>query len=427
MKQWDDIRSGFQRPFWVANITEMFERLSYYAVFTVLAVYLHDTLHFSDEKAAGLTGTFGLVAWFLPIFGGAIVDKIGFRRALSAAYLILAIGYFIFGSIGAPWMAPIRNAVPLEALVLGVLVLPPIGMALVKPSVVGTTGAASSDSVRPVGYSIYYTMVNIGSFFGPLVANWLFYSKWPSSVFYMAAGSVFLMFFVVLFFFQDPHATVVEEPKTFGQIGRDFATVFANWRFVVFIVIFSGFWAVYWQQFLILPLYITHDVPGGAANSLWILSTDPFIVICFTVLISWLMRKVPSFRAVIIGTLVSSLAWLVIFMHASVLTAASSLVVLALGEIIQQPRYYEYISGLAPKGQQGQYMGFAFAPIGIGSFFAGKFGGALLHHYGEVLHQPQQMWPIVTAVGIVTTLLLWIYDRTIAPHKQLDEAKPATV
>jgi POT family proton-dependent oligopeptide transporter len=91
MKQWDEIRTGFQRPFWVANISEMFERLSYYAVFGVLALYLHNTLKFSNEQAAALTGTFGFVAWFLPIFGGAIVDKVGFRRALSAAYLILSV------------------------------------------------------------------------------------------------------------------------------------------------------------------------------------------------------------------------------------------------------------------------------------------------------------------------------------------------
>src|SRR5579863_4930737 len=124
MKQCDEIRAGFQRSFWVANITEMFERLSYYAVFGVLALYLHDKLNFTSEKAASLTGTFGFIAWFLPIFGGAVVDKIGYRRALSTAYFVLSIAYFVFGSIGAPWMAGLRNAVPLEALVLGVLVLP---------------------------------------------------------------------------------------------------------------------------------------------------------------------------------------------------------------------------------------------------------------------------------------------------------------
>jgi MFS family permease len=88
-----------------------------------------------------------------------------------------------------------------------------------------------------------------------------------------------------------------------------------------------------------------------------------------------------------------------------------SLFILALGEITQQPRYYEYIALLAPPGQQGTYMGFAFLPIGIGSLIGGWFGGTLMHHFGEVTHQPERIWWTVTAVGVATTVLLWIYDR----------------
>src|ERR1039458_7838276 len=81
------------------------------------------------------------------------------------------------------------------------------------------------------------------------------------------------------------------------------------------------------------------------------------------------------------------------------------------GQIIQAPRYYECISRLAPPGQQGTYMGFAFLPIGIGSLIGGWFGGTLMHHFGEVTHQPERIWWTVTAVGVATAALLWVYDR----------------
>jgi proton-dependent oligopeptide transporter, POT family len=58
-------------------------------------------------------------------------------------------------------------------------------------------------------------------------------------------------------------------------------------------------------------------------------------------------------------------------------------------------------------------MGFAFLPIGIGSLIGGWFGGTLLHHFGEVAHQPRRMWYVVTGVGLVTAGLLWIYDKTL--------------
>src|SRR3982074_2428237 len=98
------IRGGFERSFWVANVSELFERLSYYAAFSSLARYLHEALNFPTERAAGLSGLFGGLVWFLAIFGGAIADRLGFRRALSLAYLVLAGSYFLLGSIGSPWL-----------------------------------------------------------------------------------------------------------------------------------------------------------------------------------------------------------------------------------------------------------------------------------------------------------------------------------
>src|SRR5208282_6251965 len=112
-QRFEEIRTGFERRFWVANISELFERLSYYAAFASLARYLHETLSFPLERAADLSGLFGGLVWFLAIFGGAIADRLGFRRALSLAYLILAGSYFLLGSLGAPWLAPVRRAVPL--------------------------------------------------------------------------------------------------------------------------------------------------------------------------------------------------------------------------------------------------------------------------------------------------------------------------
>ncbi len=143
-----EIRTGFERPFWVANISELFERLSYYAAFASLARYLHETLNFGVKQAGSLTGLFGGLVWCL-----------GFRRSLSLAYFILSCSYFLLGSLGAPWLAPVRNAMPLGVLVTIVLMLPALGIALVKPCVVGTTARASKENVRSIGYSIYYTLL----------------------------------------------------------------------------------------------------------------------------------------------------------------------------------------------------------------------------------------------------------------------------
>ncbi len=409
-QRFEEIRTGFARPFWIANISELFERLSYYAVFAVLAQYLNKGLHLDVERASSLTGMFGGWVWFLAVGGGALADRLGFRRALSIAYLILSFAYFMMGSIGAAWFAPVRKAVPLVPLVAFVLMLPALGVALVKPSVVGTTARASQENVRSVGYSIYYTLVNVGSTLGPLLAGWEQDHGKVENIFRIAAISVFLMFFVVLLFFKEPRRSEADEKASLSQVGRNFLTVLSNPRFMLFLLIFTGYWVVFWQEFIALPLYITAYIDPDA-NTARILATDPIIVIAFTMVIGILTKKIPAFPAIVLGTLISSLAWILLIVHPSVWMAVATLAVVAIGEIVQQPRYYDYISRLAPPGQQGTYMGFAFLPLGIGSFIAGKLSGWLMHHFGEELHRPEMVWWSIVAVGIATTILLWIYDR----------------
>lgn len=411
-QRFDEIRTGFERPFWVANISELFERLSYYAAFASLARYLHESLNFGIERASSLTGLFGGLVWFMAVFGGVLADRLGFRRALSLAYLILSVSYFLLGSIGAPWLAPVRNAVPLVVLVSVVLMLPAFGVALVKPSVVGTTARASKENVRSIGYSIYYTLVNIGSFFGPLLASWVHKHVSVENVFRMAALSVFAMFFLVLALFKEPRRTGEAKATSFGEVAKNFMTVLSNPRFMLFLLIFTGYWIVFWQEFIALPLYISTYIDPKADTEL-ILTADPIVVICFTMLIGLLTKRLNAFTAIVLGTLISSLAWILLIVHPSVWMAVATLVVVAVGEITQQPRYYDYISRLAPPEQQGTYMGFAFLPLGIGSLVAGPLAGWLIHHFGEELHQPAMIWWSIVGVGVATTLLLWMYDRML--------------
>jgi proton-dependent oligopeptide transporter, POT family len=457
-ERFNEIRTGFERPFWIANISEIFERLSYYGAFASLALYLQEKLNFSTEQTGTLTGIFGGMVWFLAIFGGAIADRLGFRRALATAYLILAVAYFLIGSIAAPWLAPVRNAVPLSLFVGFILMLPALGISMVKPCVVGTTARASKPNVRTIGYSIYYTMVNIGGAAGPLVASWTHRHLGVEKVYKVSALSVFAMFFVVLLFFREPRKAG-DTPPSIATVARNFCVVVGNYRLVLpvllialllriglwvysgfavpwwvwvglliavlagiskfmwFLVIFTGYWVVFWQEFVSLPGYL-HRYVSAQADVEKILATDAITVICLTMAVSLLTRKIPAFQAVILGTVITSLSWLILALRPTIWGAVLSLFVLALGEITQQPPYYDYISRLAPPGQQGTYMGFAFLPLGIGSLIGGWFGGTLMHHFGEVTNQPERMWWVVTGVGLATAAALWIYDRVVRTARQ---------
>ena len=411
-----EIRVGFGRPFWVANVTELFERLAYYGASAVLAIYLSEQLHFSKELTGWMMGIFGFVVWFLPVLGGSLADRFGFRRALMFAYLVMTVGYFLLGSLSAPWMQAARRALTDKWLVLGILMIPALGPAVVKPCVAGTTARASAENVRSIGYSIYYTIVNIGGTLGPVMA-WLVRKQLGlgmANVFRVSALSVFLMFLATLLFFREPATPGEQQVESVGAAVRNMFVVLGNFRFVMFLLIFSSFYIVFWQEFVSAPLFLRGYVDPNA-NADLLLSIDALTVICFQILVAYLTRKIPAFPAMTLGLLISSLSWLILAIHPTTIGLIAALVVLALGEITQSSRYYEYISRLAPSGQQGLYMGYAFLPIAIGYFVAGPLGGYLLHQFGDVLHRPQRMWWAVTGVGFAGTVLMLAYDRIFKP------------
>jgi POT family proton-dependent oligopeptide transporter len=364
-------------------------------------------------------GAFGFAVWFLPVLGGSLADRFGFSRSLAAAYLILTVGYFLMGSLDAAWMAPLRGALPLYWVVFAILMVPALGPSVVKPCVVGTTARASHETVRSLGYSIYYTLVNVGGMLGPLMAYVVRRSLGIENVFRVSAFFVLLMFLATLLFYREPTKAASETVPSVAAALRNMLAVLGNLRFVAFLLIFSGFWVIFWQQYIALPLYVRGYVNPNAKIDL-LLMVDPGTVIVFQILLSYLTRKVPAFPAMTAGILIASFSWLIVAQSGSTPAIVAALFVLAVGEMMQSPRYYEYISRLAPAGQQGTYMGYAFLPVAIGYFAGGWLGGYLVHYFGEVRHRPQQMWWVFFGLGLATTLLMGLYNLLVRPATASD-------
>jgi len=410
--RWREVRNGFERSFWIANFTELFERLAYYGLQAVLAIYLHERLGLSEAETGSIQGIFGFVVWFLPILGGAIADRFGFRRTLAAAYAILAAGYFLFASIGGEWLAPARAALPLYWVVLVILIVPALGPGLVKPVVAGTTARASAENVRSLGFSIYYTIVNVGGMLGPLVASFVRTSLGPEAVFIMSGAFSLAMFLLTILTFKEPTRPPGSEVTSIGQTLRNMVVVLGNFRFVAFLLIFSGFFVMFWQVYIALPLYVRGYVdPNAPIDAL--IAVEGFGVISTTVLIAWLTRKARPLPVMAGGIAITSVAWLILLLGNSSIFIAATLLGVAIGEAMQASRFYEYCSRLAPKGQEGVFMGYAFLPIAIGFLIAGQIGGRLVHYFGDVRHAPGQLWVVVCAIGLATSLALIVYDRFV--------------
>jgi dipeptide/tripeptide permease len=263
-----------------------------------------------------------------------------------------------------------------------------------------------------------------------------------SYIFGVATIASIVAFFVVLFFYQEPAGaagTPARPKRSVGRILLDMVVVLKSGRFTLFLVVVSGFFFLYNQVYNVLPLYVKRVVETSPAMDLYT-AANPFVIVCFQLLVSKLFGKMKPVRSMIVGCVVIGVSMAInlvpIFsaggirsVFANWLPIASVFIVLtvaliAFGELFTSPRMYEYIGALAPKGQEGLFLGYANLPLAIGSLTGGPVGaylfnevmakGATTRPDGLLELNPTQNalgWLILMAIGFVTAGAMWAFNR----------------
>jgi proton-dependent oligopeptide transporter, POT family len=182
--------------------------------------------------------------------------------------------------------------------------------------------------------------------------------------------------------------------------------VFKNLKFMSFLIIFSGFWLMFWQIFYLLPFYATEVLHFEDFELLE--TIDAWGIIILTVPMAALVKNWKPISAMTLGFVLASLSWLIIGALGTVTSVIIAIFLYALGEATQAPRFYEYVASLAPKNQVGTFMGFAFLPVAIGSLTAGYLADWLRITY--LATNPSMMWYSVAGIGVVSTILMILYN-----------------
>ena len=412
--RWNEFRTGFSRAFWIANTLELFERFSFYGSKIVLAVYLAETVGLGS-LGISLVGFYGFGVFCLPTLAGPFVDRYGFRRSLAACFAIFSVGYFLIALAGLPAGAPLVAAVGAKAWVIGALLVTAVGGSLIKPCIVGTVARTTTEETKSLGYSVYYTLVNIGGWLGPILASQVRLSVGIAWVLVGASATSFLLFLSTLAFFREPEGAPAGERRTLAAIFRDAALVLGDLRFLAFLGILSAFWVMFWQVYDLFPFYV-RDVLHVPRFEL-IGSLESFSVIFLTVPVSALTRRFRPLVAMTASFAVGGSAWLLLLFFPSWQAAAGAMFLLAFGEVLQAPRFYEYVADLAPKDQVGTFMGFAFLPVAVGALLAGPLGGFLVTRYVQQ-GRAAVAWIILSAIGFGGTVAMILYDRFVAGRRR---------
>lgn len=409
----------FSREFWLANFMELCERAAYYGFFIVLTLYLTDIVGFTDTETGIVAGVFFSLLYFLPPFVGAISDKIGFKNGLILAFALLSIGYFLLGVFHS------------KMLVISFLFIVLLGGSFIKPLITGTVAKTTSEENRARGYSLFYWIVNIGSFSGKTFVPYIRQGVGLEYVnFFSSAMSIVALLFA-LFFFKQIDAQ--KNGKSISDVFAALKRIFMAPRLILLILIVSGFWIIQHQLYATMPKYVIRLL-GEDARPEWLANVNPAIVVIFVVLITQLMKKKKAVTSMLVGMVLMPFSALAMSMSQTLESITGTSVsilgffslhpltvmmiigigIQGLAECFISPRFLEYFSLQAPKGEEGLYLGFSHLHSFISALAGFIMSGFLLDAYcPDPKTLPAGLTEVQRAAYYADAHLIWYYFLAI--------------
>jgi MFS family permease len=231
-------RSPFEQSFYVANTMEIFERLAWYGMYTLLASYIMTP---TTQGGLGLGNTergliMGVVPFFLylfPVVSGALADRFGYKKMFLLSFALMAPGYYFLGYV--------KDLTSF----MSIFMLIALGAGIFKPVVIATISRTTDDSNRGLGFGIFYMMVNIGGFLGPVLAPIVQKHYGWEWVFIFACIWISINFIPALFFYKEPECHAKNKPLK--QVFLEMQQVLGNMRLALLVVpllvLLVGFYA----------------------------------------------------------------------------------------------------------------------------------------------------------------------------------------
>lgn len=350
----------FPRTFWAANVVELCERAAYYGTFIALRTYLLRVVGLDDVQAGFLAGLFGALIYLFPFFTGAAADRLGFRNSLILAFALLTVGYGMLGLVHD--LSPVSIG----------LFLIVVGGSFVKPVITGTAARYSSVVNRARAFSIFYMMVNIGSFTGKTIVAPIRIQMGVNNVPFFSAAAAFVGLLLLLAFYW-PKENTDTRPRSVGETLRGMGAALGNLRFLSLILITAGFWAIQGQLYASMPDFVIR-MAGETYKPEWYANVNPLVVVLCVVAVTQFVRKWAPEASILVAMTMIPFSALTMAMsgrfhgtlhlfgaaiHPITALMVVGIAIQGLAECFLSPKYLEYASKQAPPGREGLYLGFA--------------------------------------------------------------------
>ena len=373
---------GQPRGLTILFATNMWEQFSYYGMRALLVFYMTKELMLSQRHASLIYGAYTAAAYFTPIFGGVIADRLlGKRRAIIIGGSIMAAGHFMmtFPSLFYPALATIA-----------------VGNGLFLPSLPSQIDDLYKPGDPRVGwaYNVYYVGINIGGFLAPLACGAvgeLYGWHWGFGLAGVGMCVGLAIYVLGQGYLPKQNRTARDELSPGGSAGRfDRRTVAFLFAIASSVTIFRGAYeqigntVALWADSGVDKSIGDHSIPMS-----WFISLNPLFVMLMTPpLLRWWRRRAEAgrpeapVRRMALGALIVAAAYLLLAILAETSGAARTgwpwfvlfFAILTFGELFILPTGLGLFARLAPEGLGATTVAAWFLATFTGSLLGGAVG-----------------------------------------------------
>jgi len=412
---------GFPVGYWMLNFIEMWERMAYFLIRSVVAIYIMQAdevhgLHFTAMQKGIIYAWWGVFQSILPMVTGGYADRYGYKKTLAFSVTLNITGYIMMAYMTSFW-----------GFFIAVMTLA-TGTAFFKPALQGSLAQNLTKKNSSLGWGIFYWIVNVGAAIAPLLAAFIRHEYSWRLLFLVAAGITALNY-LMLFTFKD-FESGADKTRNPMQVFVYTMKNIAEPRLIAWLLIMSCFWLMMYQLWDLHPNFITDWIDssalamgiqnGGWLPKNWVVMTDrgpqvpqeillnlnAALIVLLMIPVSWTVRKIRTLSAMVIGMSVATAGILIAGLTNVGGMFLFGVLFFSLGEMLTGPKKNEYLGLIAPPGKKGMYLGYVNIPVGIGLFIGSQLAGWLYGTWGDKAVLAQKYLLQHTALG-EGKLALW--------------------
>ena len=439
------------REYWGIQVVNFLDSLAYFAFFNMVVVFLSENIGWDDVNAGYIFTAFTMLVTISLFVGGFVTDALGIRRGLYVALLMAFVaraGITFCGLVDFPFR---------EWAVIPFFLLASPSMAMTQTLFQSANRRYSTPRSRSASFNAWYLIMNLGAAGAGFAIDFIrktlgLGNAW---IYGFAALTCILSALAVLAMVrreeqvlgegEQPEPARVEDKV--GVIERLGALVKQEsfWRFMVLCVAVLGVRAVFLYFGMLLPKYwlriIGPDAPIGMLQTI-----NPILVIAGLILMIPITGRFNVLKMLVGGAAISALSLLVLVLPwawfgADVPTGYLNMsiamaVILSFGELLWSPRLQEYTAAIAPKGQEGAYLGMSMMPYFFAKLVVSALSGHMLLRWcpegvGEAVRagtlgfwqSPEAMWLVLFFWAAFGPVVVWLARGWLTRGTELEGKK----